>query len=247
MSHNIWNEWLETYVVDLKDVGGGMIRGRCPNPDHPDHHPSFNASRDEYWYNCFSCGAKGNAVQFAKMLNLDYNVFNGFDFELGQYKSNEPRRNVRMKTTKAKTPKNIGSSDIYNPSVVFSILEGLDKTRFNESVVKFKIGGKRAGVRPVCFHCNKIISKKARGEFVWGNLRDKKATILSIREDKKTGEPIVKVSKNPVLVHAPSKKHSECPVWIGTANGELAFPYSENEPMRPVFNIYSDKIITGER
>jgi len=93
-SWDIWNRWLEAYVKDIQDVGGGMIKGRCPSPDHNDDKPSFSANRDEYWYKCFGCEAKGNPITFAKMLGLDYTPFIGFDFKSGIYNTAE------------KTPKN---------------------------------------------------------------------------------------------------------------------------------------------
>ena len=107
-----WSRWLESFVVGIKDVGGGKILGRCPNPDHPDHRPSFTASRVEYWYKCFSCGIKGNPIQFAKMFNLDFSVFRGFDFQTGAYKP------IQDWTIKASAPSIATSKTGSNPQII---------------------------------------------------------------------------------------------------------------------------------
>ena len=83
--HDVWGRWLETYVKGIKDTSGGVILGHCPSPDHPDRRPSFSASRDGYWYVCHSCGIKGNPIKFARMFNLDFSVFRGFDFKTANY------------------------------------------------------------------------------------------------------------------------------------------------------------------
>jgi hypothetical protein len=178
--YNIWNRWLETYVEDLKDTGGGKVSGRCPSPDHPDLRPSFSASRDEYWYNCFSCGVKGNAVQFAKMLNLDYNIFNGFDFALGTYTAvntnnhtNTDRVVPKTKKKKAGTPPNFH--------------------------IEFKhVRGNMGMIRPVCYSCKKILKTHEEGVFIWTPEKEN-ATILVHKGDcdrrvvlvDQDGEPIV--------------------------------------------------------
>ena len=33
-------------------------------PFHDDHHPSLGLSRDGRWFRCWSCGAKGNAIDW---------------------------------------------------------------------------------------------------------------------------------------------------------------------------------------
>ena len=113
---DIWNRWLEHYVTKLQDVGGGMVKGQCPF--HQDRTPSFSASRDEFWFKCFGCDAKGNAIQFGKMKNLDIAPFRGFDFSSGTYhtpikkrsntdKSHSDQRSVETdKPSENKTPKN---------------------------------------------------------------------------------------------------------------------------------------------
>ncbi len=83
--NDVWNRWLESHVELIQEKGGGMIQGRCPDPDHQDTKPSFSANRNEYWFKCHGCGISGNAIQFAKRFNLDYGIFNGFDFQTGAY------------------------------------------------------------------------------------------------------------------------------------------------------------------
>ncbi len=69
--YDTWNRWLDSYVQLIQEKGGGMIKGQCPNPEHPDSKPSFSANRNEYWFKCHGCGIRGNAVVFAKLFNLD--------------------------------------------------------------------------------------------------------------------------------------------------------------------------------
>ena len=111
--HDVWNRWLEACVTNIRETGNGWIQGNCPSPDHPDLHPSFSASRDEYRYVCHSCGIKGNAVQFARMMNLDFSVFNGFDFKTETYTTapiKQPNRRLSIAPSTSSNPKNIAGN-----------------------------------------------------------------------------------------------------------------------------------------
>jgi hypothetical protein len=46
--------------VELKQIGDSW-KGRCPF--HDDTNPSFSV-KEEGYYNCFACGAKGNVIKF---------------------------------------------------------------------------------------------------------------------------------------------------------------------------------------
>lgn len=53
----IYNKYMEDY--DIK--GNELI---CSCPFHDDRTPSFNANLETGLFNCFGCGAKGNAITF---------------------------------------------------------------------------------------------------------------------------------------------------------------------------------------
>ena len=73
---------LKLYGVDIKLKGKGQHQGFCPLPKHTGERkrsPSFSANLEKGIFQCFSCGAKGNVIDFAAMMeNLDPG--NGDDF-----------------------------------------------------------------------------------------------------------------------------------------------------------------------
>jgi len=52
---------------------GGEYLGICPMPIHPDKSPSFYVNPAKRVFQCFGCGAKGDAVEFVKQMH-------GFNF-----------------------------------------------------------------------------------------------------------------------------------------------------------------------
>lgn len=54
-------ELVEVYV-NLKRVGSGKYRGRCPF--HDDRSPSFFVFENRNRFKCFGCGASGDVIQF---------------------------------------------------------------------------------------------------------------------------------------------------------------------------------------
>lgn len=53
-----------SHYVSIKPAGAGQYQCKCPF--HKDGNPSMGISDEKGVYNCFSCGAKGDAVQFVK-------------------------------------------------------------------------------------------------------------------------------------------------------------------------------------
>lgn len=59
-----------TQHIKQAKIENGNINGLCPF--HDDHNSSFGADIKTGQYNCFACGAKGNAVTFlANIENID--------------------------------------------------------------------------------------------------------------------------------------------------------------------------------
>ena len=78
---------------------GDQGMGVCPF--HEDKHPSFSCHRIHSVYNCFSCGAKGNAYEYAKEHNLD----NPRQYlPNGEYR---PQEYIPVNTIKAHTKQNM--------------------------------------------------------------------------------------------------------------------------------------------
>jgi DNA primase len=73
---------LRLYGVDIKLKGKTQHQGFCPLPKHAGERkrsPSFSANLEKGIFQCFSCGAKGNVIDFAALMeNLDPS--NGDDF-----------------------------------------------------------------------------------------------------------------------------------------------------------------------
>src|SRR5438034_11826868 len=60
------------YGVELK-IKGRQHQGYCPLPSHPSHggkphSPSFSANLEKGIFQCFGCGAKGNVIDFAALM-----------------------------------------------------------------------------------------------------------------------------------------------------------------------------------
>src|SRR5438093_7863491 len=64
---------LRHYGVELK-IKGGQHHGFCPLPHHKGkrNSPSFSANLEKGIFQCFGCGAKGNLLEFAALMeNVD--------------------------------------------------------------------------------------------------------------------------------------------------------------------------------
>jgi len=72
---DLWWRMVNAYVPNLKPSGGGNYIGRCPHPDHDDRKPSFSVHEFDRVFNCFSCGWKGDAADFAKQFGNDPKPF----------------------------------------------------------------------------------------------------------------------------------------------------------------------------
>lgn len=53
-----------SHYVSIKPAGAGQYQCKCPF--HNDGNPSMGISDERGVYNCFSCGAKGDSIQFVK-------------------------------------------------------------------------------------------------------------------------------------------------------------------------------------
>jgi DNA primase len=67
-----FEEILRGYGVELK-VKGDQHQGYCPLPGHPSHQgkrrsPSFSVNLKRRIFQCFGCGAKGNAIDFVALM-----------------------------------------------------------------------------------------------------------------------------------------------------------------------------------
>ena len=83
---------------------GDQGLGRCVF--HNDKHPSLSVNRKDGVYYCFSCGAKGNAYEYAKENNLD---------NPSQYRTNNihtPQEYIPVNTIKAMEMRNQLTTDI---------------------------------------------------------------------------------------------------------------------------------------
>lgn len=64
-----YEELYSNYIEDYEIRGNELV---CSCPFHDDRTPSFNVNLDTGLYNCFGCGAKGNATTFvANMEHID--------------------------------------------------------------------------------------------------------------------------------------------------------------------------------
>ncbi len=68
---DLWWRMVNTHINNLKPSSGGNYIGNCPHSDHDDRHPSFSVHELDRVFNCFACGFKGDAVDFAKQFNYD--------------------------------------------------------------------------------------------------------------------------------------------------------------------------------
>ena len=61
---------LRHYAVEVKAKGGKQHQGYCPLPNHNGkrNSPSFSANLERGIFNCFGCGAKGNLIDFAVLM-----------------------------------------------------------------------------------------------------------------------------------------------------------------------------------
>src|SRR5439155_869286 len=61
---------LRHYGVELK-IKGRQHHGYCPLPNHQGkrNSPSFSANLDKGIFQCFGCGAKGNVLEFAALMD----------------------------------------------------------------------------------------------------------------------------------------------------------------------------------
>jgi len=68
VSNTPFFEFYSQHVKNLKHTGSGQWMGLCPF--HDDTRPSLSIEPAEGLFNCFGCGAKGNARQFAERLGI---------------------------------------------------------------------------------------------------------------------------------------------------------------------------------
>jgi len=63
-------EVLKHYGVEVKSNKGGQHHGFCPIPSHNGkrNSPSFSANLEKGIFNCFGCGAQGNVIDFAALM-----------------------------------------------------------------------------------------------------------------------------------------------------------------------------------
>ncbi len=65
-----FEEVLRHYKVEIKRKGKGQHLGFCPLPKHQGkrNSPSFSANLERGIFHCFGCGAKGNLLEFAALV-----------------------------------------------------------------------------------------------------------------------------------------------------------------------------------
>ena len=62
---------VQSAVPNLKTSFNGNWIGSCPHSQHQDTKPSFSVHFEKMVFNCFGCGFKGGAVDFAKFMGDD--------------------------------------------------------------------------------------------------------------------------------------------------------------------------------
>lgn len=69
--------WTGPSIVDVARASGRdpqrkgrRLRVRCPNPQHPDNHPSCDIDDEANVFCCRSCGAGGGVVDFANLVGV---------------------------------------------------------------------------------------------------------------------------------------------------------------------------------
>lgn len=59
--------------VKLQKCGTNTYKAKCPHPEHDDTNPSFYVKEDKQYFNCFSCGFKGDVISFIEeMEGIDF-------------------------------------------------------------------------------------------------------------------------------------------------------------------------------
>ena len=65
------NSFFESYIPSLRSTNMVQAKGLCPF--HDDHNPSLSVNLEDGLYNCFACGASGDAISFyMKINNVDF-------------------------------------------------------------------------------------------------------------------------------------------------------------------------------
>ena len=59
---------LAHYKVASRKTNGSGLRAHCPIPDHQGKSDSFSANTEKNVFQCFSCGAKGNVLDFVQKM-----------------------------------------------------------------------------------------------------------------------------------------------------------------------------------
>jgi len=126
---------LEHYQVQLKPKGGHQHLGFCPLPNHGGQRrsPSFSANLEKGLFHCFGCGAKGNLLEFAGLME-------GVDLEDGHalrqvalklrdrfcpaLAGREPKDTSRPKPPERETPPPVEQRvKVINPPLDFALKE----------------------------------------------------------------------------------------------------------------------------
>jgi len=94
------------HVMGVQRLKWSGEQGKSLCPFHEDKSPSFSVNKSSGVYNCFSCGKKGHAYEYAKEHNLD---------NPRQYLTNDihtPQEYIPVNTIKAMEMRNQLTTDI---------------------------------------------------------------------------------------------------------------------------------------
>ena len=129
-----FEQLLRHYGVEVKRKGE-QHHGFCPLPGHKGkrNSPSFSANIERRIFHCFGCGAKGNILEFAALMEnadpSDGEALRRVAVKLHQQflpEHENSRAGKKKATEKAQTPKSEDLPVIVNPPLDFE-LRGLDR------------------------------------------------------------------------------------------------------------------------
>jgi hypothetical protein len=82
------------FVVKLKRSSKGNWLGTCPFNTHEDNKPSFSFSEINGLFNCFGCGEKGNAYQFAERMGMNPAPYMNTDYKSKSIEDSEFKASI---------------------------------------------------------------------------------------------------------------------------------------------------------